>query len=334
MTDPIITAPGIYSGISMADYHNQLTPSPSISSSGLRTIETKSPEHFWEGSYLNPEREPIDTDALRLGKIAHAFVLGEDHFSELFAECPFNDWAVNEKVGGIEYKAKIPKGFDPETDAEPAGVRFKPLWKQEQLAAGKTIIMPKDRERAEAMAARIVKDQFVREGLFNGPIEQTIVWEDQETGVWLKARPDVIPHDSWYPDYKTIADLRAYKRSQAIMDYAIYQQAALVAEGLGALGQPIPTTYVLVFQEKTPPYAVIHEELDPELVARGIQINRRAIRKFAACLEQDEWPSMEQPRTPYRGPGYFHERCQQEEATGELPRLDGWAKQWLGGLPA
>jgi hypothetical protein len=68
----------------MEAYHSQLTIAPSISSSGLRTIENKSPLHYWATSYLNPDRveDDDDTEAMILGRAAHTLLLGEDGFRD------------------------------------------------------------------------------------------------------------------------------------------------------------------------------------------------------------------------------------------------------------
>jgi hypothetical protein len=43
--------------------------------------------------------------------------------------------------------------------------------------------------------------------LSNGESEVTLAWQDKETGVWLRARPDFLPQKRLIvPDLKTAAD--------------------------------------------------------------------------------------------------------------------------------
>src|SRR5437763_16740 len=110
-----IAANGIYDGVPMAGYHRQLCIGPSISSSGLRTIFSKSPAHYFVDSYLNPDaEEQAEKEHFVLGSAAHHLLLGEDAFSTLFIVRPdkFDSWR---------------------TDASKA-------WKADQEAQGRTVL--------------------------------------------------------------------------------------------------------------------------------------------------------------------------------------------------
>ena len=77
-----ITRPGLYSGISLSEYHRgDICDGPSISSSGLRTIFTKSPAHYWAASPLNDDpdddvEDESDSQALIFGSAVHHLILG------------------------------------------------------------------------------------------------------------------------------------------------------------------------------------------------------------------------------------------------------------------
>ena len=88
--DGQVTEPGAYK-MTMALYHSQsVCPGPSISSSGLRTIVNESPWHFWSRWEGNENRypDPEESDALILGKAAHALILGDEVFDEHFCFVP------------------------------------------------------------------------------------------------------------------------------------------------------------------------------------------------------------------------------------------------------
>lgn len=62
--------------ISIERYHEQCCDGPSISSSGLRTIWSDSPAHYWATSALNPARvAQADNPAFSLGRLAHRVLL-------------------------------------------------------------------------------------------------------------------------------------------------------------------------------------------------------------------------------------------------------------------
>lgn len=291
-----ITKPGVYADIPMPEYHGQLTDTPSISSSGLRTIENGSPAEYYAYSYLNPEPEEKSTPAMNLGKVAHALLLGEDHFGSHFVISPFDDFRKKEARE----------------------------WRDNET---RTIITNAHLTTVHKMATVLKADPLIEAGVLQGEIEKTIVWKDEETGVWLKSRPDVLPHDDWCADYKTAADVRPYKLTQSIMDYGYHMQVALVAEGLAALGRPVPTNFVLLFQCTKPPYSVQPVKVGWELVKWGAQQNRRAIRRFAECLEKGEWPQPEQQFGDFFGPDWFHKRMEDEESAGALPKAPAWVEK-------
>lgn len=63
-------APGIYYGLSFEDY----LADPAIGSSGIKDLIV-SPEEYWFNSPLNPDREPFDSNAHKVGRAYHAMVL-------------------------------------------------------------------------------------------------------------------------------------------------------------------------------------------------------------------------------------------------------------------
>lgn len=84
-----IGEPGVYD-LSMAEYHGDCCDSPSVSSSGLRTIWSQSPAHYWYNSPYNPNRpEPKERAHFSIGKAAHHLLyLGRKGFDEEFVVRP------------------------------------------------------------------------------------------------------------------------------------------------------------------------------------------------------------------------------------------------------
>lgn len=301
MTKLPITEPGVYADVSMEDYHGQLTDTPSISSSGLRTIDAHSPAHWWHGSYLNPDREIKEpTDAQIFGSAAHAIVLGDEAFEARHALSPY------------------PKFRSGEAKA----------WRERQQAAGKYIVKAKTYAELERLRDAFRSYPLVQAGILEGEVERSLVWRDEETGVWLKARPDVLPRAGFIADYKTTVSAHPRDIQKHVADNGYHVQLALVREGLLALGIVDPRnvtdlTFALIFQEKTPPYPVCHVEIDADFLYRGSQIVRRAVRKFAQCLDENVWPGYEPPTHAVNAPVWLARRYEAEEEAGNLPKPGG-----------
>lgn len=292
-----IRAPGIYDGVAMEVYHGpNLCDGPSISSSGLRTIENESPLHYWVNSPYNPDREPEEAnDAFDFGRAAHTLLLGEQGFREKFAVRPkeWKDWR---------------------TDAAQQ-------WRRDMRKAGRSILTPADVEAIKKVADSLARHPVVQGGLLNGEIEQTIAWKDRATGVWLKARPDAMPRDRVVVDLKTCASADRCSVSNALAEYGYHMQMALIGMGIEAVTGEAPGNddYVLVFVEKKAPYAVSIRPIDPEAIWYGRRQLRRAIDTFARCIESGDWPGYDSDLATACLPKFYQDRLQREAEDGLLP---------------
>lgn len=300
-----IAEPGIYSNIDLEEYHGDLCLGPSISSSGLRKIENESPAHYWAESPLNPKRGPKeDKKTLNIGQALHALILGEDHFHERFVVRPskFSDYRSN---AAKEWKAGV-------------------------IAESKVPLTMADVEIIGCCAHQLANEPLVESGILDGLVEHSLIWKDQETGIWLKARPDTLNlHADSLVDVKTIASADQQSCQRAIADHGYHMQLALAAEGIEILlGRAIPNDgFLLIFVEKEKPFLVNLKPLSAEAIYRGRQLNRRAIRKFADCLEKDYWPGYPDSGTTADLPYWLAKRLESEDEAGLLPKVEFHMKE-------
>ena len=266
-----ISRPGIYARIPLDDYHRgDICDGPSISSSGLRALWSKSPAHFWDASPLNPMRcEPEDKKQFIIGRAAHHLVCGEVGFSDHYIIRP----------------EKAPDGRDWH-GANKSCIK----WLADQKAARLTVLTPDDAEAIRGMAISLGKNRLMQNGILSGLVERSIFWRDKKTGVWLKVRPDVISTDSGdYADLKTTPSVLYRDTQRSLDDFGYCQQGALVLEGATELDLPI-NTFSLVWVEKKRPYCVRVQTLIDEDIARGAKMNRFCIDTFQACFIAKHWP--------------------------------------------
>jgi hypothetical protein len=272
----LIAEPGCFVGLDLARYHGQPTLGPSISSSGLRTIWAESPAHYWCRSPLNPDRLPEeDKPHFALGRVAHTLLLeGRDGL--------LKDYALRPEEYP-DYRTKEAR-----------------VWRDEQVLAGRTIITQSDLEKVEGMARSLSAHPLVKAGILDGAVERSLIWKDPETGVWLKARPDVIPNASGdFSDLKTTPSVAydALERSLASYHYAM--QGALVAMASEAVLGLKMQSFTLVWVEKEPPFCVRVTTLDDADLERGARQVRAALRTFAHCLNTGHWPGPGGDRAEY-----------------------------------
>lgn len=262
-----IREPGLIAGLPITDYHRQITAGPSVSSSGLRTLWAESPAHFFARWSGNPDRVAEDDNpAFNVGRLAHKLLLeGRDGLEREFAIRP-DIWS--------DFRSK---------DAR--------VWRDEQILAGKTVVTEDDLTVVSGMAKALGAHPLVRAGVLNGKVERSLIWQDAETGIWLKSRPDVIPTASGdFSDLKTTRSVAtaALERSLADFDYAM--QGSLVGMASEAvLGMPMQS-FTLVWVEKTAPFCVRVTTLTPADLERGRMQVRAALRTMARCLDTGRWP--------------------------------------------
>jgi hypothetical protein len=287
-----ISKPGIYRDIPIDDYHGDICDGVSVSSSGLRAIVNDSPAHYFENSYLNPEKAATaageESKALVLGRATHHLILGEKNFAASFVIQP--DKYTHPKDGVKDWNNNATVCKD---------------WHAEQRAAGRTVITKGDVETIKGMAKSLAKDEMVRMGLLNGLVEHSLFYKDKATGLWVKTRPDTIPtqpgkiggHSADVSDLKTIVDVDYSDCAKSLEERGYFMQAALIRSALKIVLDIDVATFTNVFVGKKAPFGTRPMMLDDEDLALGDICNRVGLDIMARCLKDNSWPG------PGRGPG-------------------------------
>ena len=271
-----IRKPGWYSGISLDAYHAaNICAGPAVSSTDLRTCWSKSPAHMQLTWAENPKREVRNvTRQMILGSAAHHLLLGEDGFKLRYVQQPQT------------YRDRV-------TAAEKTwhnGATPCKLWNEKQAAAGKTPVTLNELAAIVAMSRSLALEPLVNAGLLRGYVEVSGFWKDDETGLWLKIRPDVVPTDSGdFVDLKTAAEVTTPALQSAIRSRAYHQQGALCWEVTEALEHPFES-FVLMFIETSPPWCARAVPLLEDDLARGRLQNRAMLRRIASCIATNHFP--------------------------------------------
>lgn len=295
-----IAAPGWYDGIPLDVYHSaKITEEPSISSSGLRLLWSKSPKHFYARWPYNPadidDEDDDDSRAFIIGRAAHHLFLGEDDFALQFIERPA-------KIAGLAWQGN-------RTECK--------AFLKAQAAAGRTVLTPNDIKIIRGMAHSLADDPEAVD-LLQGAVEQTLIVRDPETGIWLKIRPDSIPtSDGIFADLKTTQSVVDIDLKMTLRKFSYHMQGALIWEVCELLGLPFDG-FALVFVEKKAPYCTGFIELTDDDLARGRMQNRAMLRQLAKCIDSGVWPGP--PRR--RGEPFSLPKAEQELIDARLASLE------------
>lgn len=274
-----ISRPGCYD-IDIDRYHNDpdLCAGPSISSSGLRKLLSECPAKFWATSPLNPNRFPDEsTKALDIGRASHCLTLGEPEFARHFVISPYDDFRKAEARA----------------------------WRDEQT---RTILKAEEFEQVQTLSAVQKRSAQCMRAFEEGKPEQSLIWPDKKTGIYLRSRPDWLPHKPakrFTTEFKTCLTIEPTRLSNDVFKYGYHMQVAMMIDGIREVLGVDPIGVGLVCQEKDPPYLVELRMFTPEQIEDGRQMYRHALGIFADCLSRNDWPGYTAEPTYFTTP-YSH----------------------------
>jgi hypothetical protein len=205
-------APGVYFGLSAAEYHAD----PSLGSSDLKRL-LQAPAVYWWHSWMNPNRPPDqDTPAKQKGRALHKLVLeGEAAFERSFACEPKPDAYPGALDTLSDLRAKCRELSLPLSGSkaelatrirskDPKTIVFSEVletWKAMADRDGMEILTPAAMREVRHSASTITLNSHLARAFTGGVAEVSVFWV--EDGVPLKARVD-------YFKKLTLVDLKRF----------------------------------------------------------------------------------------------------------------------------
>ncbi|EHO5192976.1 PD-(D/E)XK nuclease-like domain-containing protein, partial [Salmonella enterica] len=187
-TVPDDIQPGIYYDIPNEAYH----AGPGVSKSQLDDIADTPAIYLWR------KNAPVDTEktkSLDTGTAFHCRVLEPEEFSKRFIIAP-------------EFNRRTSAGKEEEK-----------TFLEECARTGRTVLTAEEGRKIELMYQSVMAlplGQWLVESA--GYAESSVYWEDPETGILCRCRPDkIIPEFHWIMDVKTTADIQRFRT--AYYDY-------------------------------------------------------------------------------------------------------------------
>lgn len=237
-----------------------------VSSSGLKQI-LRSPAHYQ--AYLSGAARK-ETPAKFLGSAIHAKLLEPHLYDAEYVVAPSVDKRTKE-------------------------------WKEFEIAnANKKILTPDQMAVVEGIAFSVAQHTSASTLLRAGLVEHSIIWKDEETGIWCKIRPDCLCVDfdtGICLDVKSTEDASpaAFPRSAVNYDYDL--SAAMYLEGLRQVFKR-DFDFVFLAVEKDAPFGCALYGAPDEMLQRGERRFRQALRTLKACNDTNAFPCY-QPHGDY-----------------------------------
>jgi hypothetical protein len=292
----IITEPGIYRGVTSADYFADPCPEPSLTQSLVKIMIERSPKHAWIAHpRLNDDWLPDDDPKFDVGNAAHRIVLGRGKDFEVLE---FDDW-----------RTKAAK------DARSTAAR-----------AGKIGIL--DGQYAQACdmcgaASFQLEHHEDRDAFTNGSAEVMICW--QEDGIWFRSLVDWL-HD----DLRTVDDYKSSGMSMAPHVIGLRAEAggwdiqcAFIERGLAVIDPDGAgrRKFRFIGQETEKPHALTVMHMDQHWRTMGQKKVQRGVDLWRRCMETGKWPSYPARSVTPEYPGWKETKWLEREEQ-EFERVD------------
>jgi hypothetical protein len=273
----IAMAPGIYPGLSFAEYF----AIDAVSHSALRGYRRSAAHARYEAIH------PRESKAMDFGTAFHEAVLEPERYAK-------------DVVRGLEVGNRSSVDKD-------AHARLR------RESYGKTVLDFKEYDLVSQMTTAVMTHETAGE-LLRGPgwmrdprtgqaaraNEVVVVWRDPETGLLCKLRADAVrvwQGWTWVIDLKTTCDASPEGWPREVHTYGYDSGAAFYLDGFdlapderGVIA-PRPRKFVHIACEKDGPLAVAVHELDEPSIAKGRARYRKYLRAHAAAVASGNYPA-------------------------------------------
>lgn len=253
---------GIYHNISSKDYHAM---TDIVSNSYLGRL-AKVP-----AAAKIPQDE---TEAMKFGRAFHCFVLeGEEAFNKYFTVIDIFPTKPN--------KRSTQKTIDTYNQ-----------WLQG--LCGQQPVSLDDMQTIHKMHEAVMNHPFASKLLKEGISETTIIWQDEETGLQCKVRPDRIPdgNKGVVLDLKSTTNAARNAFQSDCVKFGYAREGAMYLEGFGRLTGALyqDLIFSLIAVEKEEPYRCEVYTLESDFLEYGYGEFHRLLQLEKICRDNNYWP--------------------------------------------
>lgn len=262
----------------MTDFMYGLHPANTLSNAAYHALDAvgksdldkiaRSPLHW---KYAVRE----ETSAMRIGSAVHCAVLEPERFVAEYVVAPPTTLCDKRTKAGKEQFAAF-----------------------EEENAGKTVLTFDDGVLCAHIAESVQAHPRAKALLQSGQPEASLLWSDSEFNVRCRARADWLREDGTLIDLKTTQDASPAAFAKSCANFRYHVQAAWYLDAYQAATGDLPSSFIFIAVEKTPPYAVALYELDAEAVDLGRALARRDLARYANAREFGVWPGYSEAIQP------------------------------------
>lgn len=267
------------------DYHKDTSR---ISKSGLDLVR-KSPAHY-HARYLDTNAPPRpEKEWMRTGNAFGMAVTEPDLFKEKFKV--LDDAEKCKEIGG----------------AKPRTTKLYAAWlieKMKEFGEGVTLLEPEEYAKFILMRDIFRAHPVLKRILAEGQAERTLYFNDQDTGVDVRIRPDWLTEKMGIIlDLKTSEDAGPSHFGRSAFNFRYHVQDPLYTDGMLDNGFEVKG-FVFGVIEKEYPHNVACYFIPPDVVKIGRDAYKEDLRTYAGCLATGIWPGYSNIIEPLQFPAY------------------------------
>lgn len=248
-----------------------------FSSSAMRDF-ARSPWHYKNRVPLTPTKPMLS------GTLAHCATLEPNALAGRYLICPDN---APRRPTAAQWGAKNP------SETSQAAMAW---WRDfEAQAKNREIISADTYGITQAQVAALKADPYISEILRNGEPEVSVFWIDKKTGVYCKARPDMV---QWLGggrvrmlELKTTADESPDGFSRVLTNMGYHRARSHYISGYEHASGYKVEEYVFAVVTSAPPVLAVPYLLDDEDAQQGEDECAELLDRFAWCTKENEWPA-------------------------------------------
>lgn len=258
---------GIYKDLSSEAYHGDKV---SLSRSSIKDFD-RSPYYYYAMHLKEDRPTRLATKDMLFGTAFHTLILEPFKFNDDYAIEPAK--VLLKDVGRAVY------------DAAKAV--------EEELKTSNKIILSQDEyQTLMKMREALARDERIAQLIDGADIEKSFFWQDEQTGLMVKARPDII-HAGMIVDLKTIADASpfAFQRDMASGWYHV--QGAMIRDAVRALEGFEISTVINICVEKKYPYSIGIYIIDEAALDQGEIKYKSVLLQMKSCIINNKFTDFE-----------------------------------------
>ena len=248
---------------------------PYLNHSVLKQIH-RSPAH----ARLTMDKVTETSEYQAIGQVLHTAILEPHEIGARYAIIP-----EEEILAGLQDYAR-PRSSKKYRNA---------VKKFSQLNEGKMLVSDEDFSQIVMLSEAVIDLGLMNDRYYRN--ELSMVWRDEDSGIWCKGRIDrLVMDDKGNPikmlDVKKHDDGQDFSR--AIRRYKYHSQLAFYQSGVYNLTGRMPEAHIMKVETR-PPFVIHVAPLAPRAIQLGWELNRYGMKLLMECQESGEWPGPECP---------------------------------------